>query len=493
MATLPGMPAILLVPLLLLASCVTAEPEQLPQPPPNVRLAGPSPTPTQIEPVLVQGLSISAVTVNQGVQIEVMNSFDVVQGRAPIVPGKDALIRAHVAPHQDWEPRAIRGVLTVHSPDRSWVFEETLQVDEPSFDGDLLTTLDGIVPAEYMEPGLSLQVRFYEVDGVLRTASEGRTAWPVEGAQELPFATWGGRVPVRLIPVVYAADGSNRVADTSPEQMDLLIGYLSQMYPTTDWAFTIEDELVWEEEISPTGGLNGLLDRIVDLREEMLIPANEYLYAIVSPSETRSGFCATGCTAGLSYRPDNPNRAWMRSSVSLGFPGERTAETMAHELGHAHGRRHAPCGNAAQIDPAYPYEGGLLGSWGWDGVDLIAPGSTGDIMGYCAPKWISDYQVAGLYERVAAMQGLYVDEARDGEIVRWVAEDEVGVLRDRGTRARVLEGGEEVTIKVAVDGETVGVTAHYYGLDDGPGGAWLLPDVGGTVATWPDGRSVRME
>lgn len=474
--------------LLLLAACAPPEPEQLPQAPPNYRLAGPRAQPERVDAVPVQGLSIARLTVNQGAQIEVMRDFEVVEGGAPIVPDKDALIRAHLAPHDDWLSRGVRGVLTVHTPDRSLVFEEEIDVIAASYDGDLATTLDGVVPGAFMQPGVAVSVRLFELDGEPRDGSEGRAAWPPEGSQELPLQTWGGAVVVRLVPVVYAADGSDRRPDTSPEQLELLHDYLIRMFPTARIELQVDEELLWTEPIGATTGLNDLLDAIVDEREAREVPAQHYLYGLVQPDTSRLAFCGQGCVAGLSYRPDNPNRSWMRSSVSLGYAGERTVETLAHELGHAHGRRHAPCGDVGQVDSAYPYPGGGLGTWGWDGVELRAPGATGDIMGYCSPKWISDYQLAALYERVAAMAGIYGDEARDGEPARWLAEGPDGALTDRGPRRRVLEGGEERPVELWVDGEPIEATARFYALDDQPGGAWLLPELGASAVTLPDGR-----
>jgi hypothetical protein len=76
-------------------------------------------------------------------------------------------------------------------------------------------------------------------------------------------------------------------------------------------------------------------------------------------------------------------------------------ETMAHEIGHALGLKHAPCG-ASNTDPNYPaYEpydppnipAGSIGEYGLD----IDTGRTWDpmfykdYMGNCRPKWISPY------------------------------------------------------------------------------------------------------
>ena len=69
------------------------------------------------------------------------------------------------------------------------------------------------------------------------------------------------------------------------------------------------------------------------------------------------------------------------------------AETIAHELGHNMSLWHAPCGDPSGPDPSYPYSDGSIGAWGYDfrdGGRLVNP-STPDLMSYCHPRWISDY------------------------------------------------------------------------------------------------------
>jgi len=55
---------------------------------------------------------------------------------------------------------------------------------------------------------------------------------------------------------------------------------------------------------------------------------------------------------------------------------------------------HAACGNAPTPDPNYPYGKGSIGVWGYDIAEgrLLDPDLYTDVMSYCHPRWISDYQ-----------------------------------------------------------------------------------------------------
>ena len=68
-------------------------------------------------------------------------------------------------------------------------------------------------------------------------------------------------------------------------------------------------------------------------------------------------------------------------------------DTVAHELGHNHGSRHIACGGAAGPDPAFPYMDGFLGAQGYSiSENALKPTSMfKELMGYCRPRWISDW------------------------------------------------------------------------------------------------------
>ncbi|MEO7109486.1 MAG: hypothetical protein ABI183_03520, partial [Polyangiaceae bacterium] len=103
-------------------------------------------------------------------------------------------------------------------------------------------------------------------------------------------------------------------------------------------------------------------------------------------------------------------------STGIGYTGSDTAFTMAHEIGHAHGRNHAPGCGAQGIDSSWPSSynvsgsQGTFGSIGIPGYDVVGktfvdPSQTGDVMGYCPPTWVSDYTYKALFTRVQQVNG----------------------------------------------------------------------------------------
>ncbi len=93
----------------------------------------------------------------------------------------------------------------------------------------------------------------------------------------------------------------------------------------------------------------------------------------------------------LSYQAGIAGLGYVGQPAAIGR--DDSTLTAAHELGHNMGRQHAPCGGAASPDPAYPYAGASIGVLGydWKNKQLLGPGQYTDLMGYCQPAWVSDY------------------------------------------------------------------------------------------------------
>src|SRR5262249_19276677 len=120
-----------------------------------------------------------------------------------------------------------------------------------------------------------------------------------------------------------------------------------------------------------------------------------------------SQYCGNACQAGLAYTV-GPGDGLYRAGIGTGYADSPyTIPNALHEIGHSHGRQHAPCGGGNNKDPQFPYADGGVGAWGYDLLNgkLFSPNDTKDIMGYCEPKWMSDYTYSALLERIQLVNG----------------------------------------------------------------------------------------
>jgi hypothetical protein len=88
--------------------------------------------------------------------------------------------------------------------------------------------------------------------------------------------------------------------------------------------------------------------------------------------------------------------------------GKANGFVLGHELGHAFGRSHAPCGVSSGLDPGYPdfpnLPEGSIGEVGFNTADLIAfdPAVSADVMSNCGNAfWISPYTYTHIQDRIA--------------------------------------------------------------------------------------------
>jgi hypothetical protein len=206
-----------------------------------------------------------------------------------------------------------------------------------------------------------------------------------------------GILKVTIIPV----KANSHLPDTSDAALQTYRNYLEAMYPIERAELSVGAQITTKYPLNWTT----LVEQIRAQRKADDPPADVYYFGMVRPTDTLKDFCGRGCTAGIGYV--NPaNQPATRAAVGVAYGDEISASTMAHEIGHNHGRNHAPCApgdSITGVDDEYPYDKAALGTWGYDArkQSFLSPDLTQDIMGYCDPKWISDYTYRALVERVA--------------------------------------------------------------------------------------------
>lgn len=435
----------------------------------------------------VTNLAIAKVSINQGVEVTLhLNGDDIASLNTQLVRGRHALVRVFVAPLTGWQPREVQGVLTLEGEQGTRRYESILDVSAVSSDADLGSTFTFEIPGDDLPSDQAMSVSLHELGDAVFEGSSSQSTWPSAGTYEAAF-TPVGPLRITLVPVQYDADGSGRLPDVSEPQLQLYEDLLLGMYPVPSVEITVADPFPWGGAIGASGqGWQQLLSAIVGLRGALGMDSDEYIYGLFNGADTFNEFCSFGCVAGLSLLAASPSDAMARSSIGVGFSGQDAVLTLAHEVGHAHGREHAPCMLLGQpSDPNYPYDNAVLGVWGWDAPNgaLKEPFANTDIMGYCKPNWVSDYTFDGLLTRSIAVNQLGMAGMGDEQPLRewsstWV--DEQGVV---GTISTQMLGLPELTGARLhplryLDGEGTVVRedqARFYPTDHLPGGLLLWP------------------
>ncbi len=321
----------------------------------------------RVNPVSVT-LSVGAVYVNQVIQ----NA----RAGVPIVAGRPGILRVFLTGDEVsfYEPR----VLAEFVADGRVVHTATLDASSDVLpadvqEGRLDRSFNAMVPGEVLQPGVGLVLEL-DVDGAVPKAPGTETRFPAEGAMPLDVV----EMPVLrqvFVPVLQRSNPDERVLDwtraASPDGRNTEMA--RKLLPVNEMKVTVQEPYTTTSNLRVRSGWDRLIRQ---MRTKFQLEGREgYYYGAVY----NTGGFAVG---GLGY---------------IGYPvsvGVARDDVYAHELGHNMNLGHAPCGGAGGPDPQYPYDGGGIGQWGYDVKRnvLIDPRQYKDLMGYCRPDWVSDYQ-----------------------------------------------------------------------------------------------------
>jgi len=448
-------------------------------------------TPSAEATTYAKGVSITEVSVWQAVKVPVAaQGAPIAERNAPVVAGRPGIMRVAVEFAEGSETRELTALLTLkNGSSEPVVLKDTKTISAASSDDKIKSTFNFELTAEHLAVGTEYSVTLFEAAGTkgVGLKQAGDAVYPAGGALESLNVAASGRVHVVVVPLKYDADGTGRQPDVSAAQLERYRRTMMSRYPASEVEVTARAAVSWTSAIGANGtGFSNALNALVRLRQQDKVSDEVYYYGVFAPSASFGAFCKSGCVLGLSGVADDPEDSFLRASVGLGYTGDESASTMAHEIGHAHGREHAPCGGAQGVDRSFPYKGGGIGVWGYNIIDktIISPSQGKDMMGYCQPEWVSDYTFSALHERIA-----YVNAASKvvqpsqsvtaGKSYQMISVD--GAMNPtEATHIELKSGLHNANTDVELLGEgnaVIGSTkARFVRYDHVPGGFYVLPE-----------------
>ncbi len=316
---------------------------------------------------------------------------------AELIAGWPVLFRAFVRPDSALPAGPVEARLTLRGPAGDTILLDRKEVDRASADAALSSTFNFEAPTAALRDGATWSVAITSPAGC---HDDRRARFPSTGQEPLRTRRTGV-LKLRLIPIRYEADGSGRLPDMSEAQIERYRAQLLSLFPAEGVEIAVREPVSTAIDLGVPAGWMLLLDALRDVRSKDEPPADVYYFGLVAPAVNVGTYCQKSCVAGLSFIAD-ASAVPARVGVGIGFSGGTSADAMAHELGHMHGRLHAPCDANTDIDPHYPHPRGEVGAWGYDATARsLTPPTRKDLMGYCAPRWISAYTFRALADRIA--------------------------------------------------------------------------------------------
>lgn len=481
---------------MLTAGCAEDEPELLPGP---------------------RGIGIVQVTANQGVSVPLSDGaspIEIDDRDARLLDGRTTLIRVWVDVADDFEPREILAKFRFEFPDgRVEVGEVTTLIEGPTRDQSLGTSINAVVPPDFIVAGMTWQVTLHEADDDDgRLVADGDRGIGLHGVapeepDDLGILATDNEIKVRFVPINHdLGEDCPPTPEVMPQDLERLEHYLIQQNPVQRVTFEVREPALFTEEFN--GGFGPLLNFLAELRGLDDAPPDIYYYGLIDSCHNgASGI--NGQAIAVSDFPTE-NNAWQRVAVGrwdliIDEPPEDdpdaevdppivsgvTGETFVHEMGHIQGRPHVAC-NGTEGNPTdeYPFEGGALGTWGFGVNDwqLRHAEVAHDYMTYCSNTWVSAFTWEKVWPYIEELSSWDVSggDASDPGLMllgtvdadgqaRWsVVPGDPGTVSDDDEHLELVRGNQQLALPVrrlarpdATDGSYTIVAPLPTGADPG--------------------------
>lgn len=439
--------------------------------------------------VLAHSITITELALYQTGKISIMQDGVAIAaaGRpVDVVSGKDAMVRVSFELESGFESRVLSARLLLSDSDNADALFHKRTVATNSEDGTLASTFNILVPAERITTSTRYALEIVECSDA--TGPLGRPRFP-ETLDEPLEAVSAGTLKVRIIPIV--ANGITPV--TTPARLDPIVDFWRSMYPFESIETSLGSPMDANWDLTAAGaGWTEVLQQLAVRHYTDDAPNDLYYYGVVEPAVTLGAYCSNGCVGGIGFVTEaGPDDQHLRVAMGVSYGERVTAETAGHELGHAQGRLHAPCGGANDVDPAFPHAGAAIGWWGFEYPDTLYAGqSSTDVMGYCENRWISDYTYQAVIERSFLINGAlgYLSRNPTGRF-RVIVQSQFGSTWGESPPGEVRAAGTpEPAVIVDADGsERQQVSVYRAKMGDLAGAAIMVPE------PLPDWYAIRID
>lgn len=325
-------------------------------------------------------------------------------GSVPLIAGRRALLRVFA---QSDSANVFRPVARATFY-RDGAQVHTVQLEPPPGipqalrEGDLGASFNAEIPGSVLQPGVEMVVELdpdrtlpLSPGSVRRVPAEGRAALDVRAVAPLDLT---------IVPVHYAWDanaGANAAVAGLAKSFrgagsSARLRYLEALLPLGQVDVRVREPFFTFADTTEYGAFQ-VLEEIQLLRHVEAGGTSALyhgLFAVPRFVHANSGG-VWGALLGVAFQPGHVGIS--RSHLGDGAVEPEFELTLAHEVGHNLNLGHAPCGAPLGVDEDFPYPEASTGVFGYEFAGpgwparALDPASAVDLMSYCRPYWISDY------------------------------------------------------------------------------------------------------